>query len=303
MCPGPVITKDVAAAATDAAAVDAQRRDAEQEEESPKDRVLSAGLFPPEERPEEEDEQRHHYEEPQTRSTASAPPVIPQASTSADSGEAGSEEKTTSNYGMDETLFVFDWDDTLLPSTWLQRQGLRLDDGSKVSEWHREQLDVVSSSAVQLIGNAKQCGTVVLVTNAERGWIELSCQKFLPTLAPLLENVKAVSARTSFESRNVSSPLEWKLRAFEKEISTVYGQDTLQCPQSRKNVLSLGDSVHEREALMRATAQLPNCHAKSLKFCERPDISQICKQHSLVNSCFDRVVHHDGHLDLCIKCT
>jgi hypothetical protein len=33
---------------------------------------------------------------------------------------------------------------------------------------------------------------VVLVTNAERGWIELSCQKFMPTLFPSLENVKAL---------------------------------------------------------------------------------------------------------------
>lgn len=38
---------------------------------------------------------------------------------------------------------------------------------------------------------AKQLGTVVLITNAERGWIELSCQKFLPTLFPALESVKA----------------------------------------------------------------------------------------------------------------
>ena len=37
---------------------------------------------------------------------------------------------------------------------------------------------------------------VVLITNAERGWIELSCQKFLPTLFPVLESVKASSAHS-----------------------------------------------------------------------------------------------------------
>merc|ERR1711920_30017 len=96
------------------------------------------------------------------------------------------------NFTMAETLFVFDWDDTVLPSTWLQRQGLRLDGASKVSQWHREQLAVVAESAIEILSNAKKCGTVVLVTNAERGWIELSCQKFLPTLLPQLENVKTV---------------------------------------------------------------------------------------------------------------
>ena len=89
---------------------------------------------------------------------------------------------------------------------------------------------------------------MVLVTNAERGWIELSCQKFMPTLFPSLENVKVVSARTSYESAETSSPLDWKLRAFEAEIRRCYGSATLVDPDSRKNVLSLGDSVHEREA-------------------------------------------------------
>jgi len=143
---------------------------------------------------------------------------------------------------------------------------------------------------------------VVLVTNAERGWIELSCQKFLPTLCPMLENLKLVSARTTYEGLDCPSPLDWKLRAFDSEITQYFGAAVVSDETKRKNVLSLGDSVHEREALMRATSSAPNCHAKSLKFVERPDISQICKQHELIANCFDQIVHHEGNLDLCIQC-
>jgi hypothetical protein len=165
------------------------------------------------------------------------------------------------------------------------------------------ELGKVAAVAAETLRIAKQHGTVVLVTNAERGWIELSCQKFMPTLLPSLENVKAVSARTSYETPEVSSPLDWKLRAFESEIYRIYGLEAMnKCGGGRKNVLSLGDSFHEREALLQVTASLPNCRSKSLKFCERPDIHQICKQHSLVTSCFDQIVHHDGNLDLCIRC-
>jgi len=67
-------------------------------------------------------------------------------------------------------------------------------------------------------------------------------------------------------------------------------------------VLSLGDSVHEREALIRATSALPNCRAKNMKFRDRPSVSELCKQHALVASCFERIVRHDGVLDLCIRC-
>jgi len=199
----------------------------------------------------------------------------------------------------EDTIFIFDWDDTVLPSTWVQGQGLRLDGSSRLTAAQREELAEVARAAAETLAAAKQHGEVVLVTNAQRGWIELSCAKFLPTLLPILENVKLLSARTAYESPEVSSPLEWKLRAFEAEIMRIYGEEG--CGRAW-NILSLGDSLHEREALMRVTSQLPNCRSKSLKFVERPDISQIVKQHALVTSCFERIVHHDGNLDLCIKC-
>jgi len=202
----------------------------------------------------------------------------------------------------EDTFFIFDWDDTVLPSTWVQRQGLRLDTASQPNEEQREMLAEVATAAGQTLRAARQHGTVVLVTNAERGWIELSCQKFLPTLSPTLENVKLVSARTTYECPQCSSPLDWKLRAFEAEINHYFGSDAMFDQSKRKNVLSLGDSVHEREALLRATTSAPNCYSKSLKFVERPDISQICKQHELITNCFDRIVHHEANLDLCIRC-
>lgn len=201
-----------------------------------------------------------------------------------------------------ETFFVFDWDDTVLPSTWLQRNGLRLDAASRPTAEQRELLAKVAFAARKTFRAARLHGKVILLTNAERGWIELSCQKFLPTLAPMLENVKLVSARTTYEGPQYPSPLDWKLRAFEAEITNFFGPGALSDPSKRKNVFSVGDSIHEREALLRATSSAPCCNSKCLKFVERPDISQLCKQHELITECFERIVHHDGNLDLCIRC-
>eukprot|EP00928_Gymnodinium_smaydae_P016198 TRINITY_DN16041_c0_g1_i1.p1 TRINITY_DN16041_c0_g1~~TRINITY_DN16041_c0_g1_i1.p1 ORF type:complete len:349 (+),score=64.33 TRINITY_DN16041_c0_g1_i1:57-1103(+) len=203
----------------------------------------------------------------------------------------------------EETLFVFDWDDTILPSSWLQRHGLRLDDASVVEDWQRDLLAEVADVAGETFRLAKQHGTVVLLTNAERGWIELSCQKFMPGFCPWLDDVKIVSARTTYESPQCKSPLDWKVKAFEDEIARACGYETLIDASKRKNIHSIGDSVHEREALLRSTCSLPSCRSKSLKLVERPDISQIVKQHNLVTSCFDQIVHHDGNLDLFISCS
>jgi len=237
-------------------------------------------------------------ETPKQQLPTASRPCGPPEQRQASPGVAAQEAK----FEMEETFFIFDWDDTVLPSTWVQRQGLRLDAASTVNAQQREVLAEVAAAAGKTLRAARQHGTVILVTNAERGWIELSCQKFLPTLAPMLENVKLVSARTAYEGPQCRSPLEWKLQAFEREIAQHFGSEVVNDQSKRKNVFSLGDSVHEREALLRATSSAPNCYSKSLKFVERPDVSQICKQHELITNSFEQMVHHAANLDFCIRC-
>eukprot|EP00401_Gymnodinium_catenatum_P053106 CAMPEP_0117531952 /NCGR_PEP_ID=MMETSP0784-20121206/39120_1 /TAXON_ID=39447 /ORGANISM="" /LENGTH=384 /DNA_ID=CAMNT_0005328335 /DNA_START=85 /DNA_END=1239 /DNA_ORIENTATION=+ len=217
-------------------------------------------------------------------------------------GEQNGTPHTRQGFTAEETILIFDWDDTVLPSTWVHSQGLRLDEESQPNLWQREQLDGVARAATETLTVAMQLGTVVLVTNAERGWIELSCRKFMPSLCPVIESLKLLSARSTYESPELQSPLDWKLLAFNREVREFYGHDRAEEARVRKNVVSLGDSVHEREALLQVTAALPNCRSKSLKFVERPDISEICKQHALVTSCFEQIVHCDGNLDLCMRC-
>lgn len=222
-------------------------------------------------------------------------------SDSADATDSHAQVHEFQFFEKDETVLFFDWDDTVLPSTWVQQQGLRLDGAGNLTWLQREQLRKTADAASETLRLAKQLGTVILVTNAERGWIELSCQKFLPTLFPSLESVRMLSARTAYETAQ-STPLEWKLRAFDREIHRVFGAEVLAAPSRRKNVLSFGDSVHEREAVVRATAQWPNCRSKSLKFVEQPHISQIYQQHELISTHIARIVDHDGNLDFCVRC-
>mmetsp|Transcript_21156 Transcript_21156/g.46648 ORF Transcript_21156/g.46648 Transcript_21156/m.46648 type:complete len:259 (+) Transcript_21156:85-861(+) len=221
--------------------------------------------------------------------------------TTTDRSDSEVETDSDSDHGhrftTEETVLIFDWDDTVLPSSWVQEQGLRLDGESVLTDQQEEELQELARLANETLCTAKQFGTVVLVTNAEKGWIELSCQKFLPLLIDTLADVKLLSARTEYEGAGHSSPFEWKLKAFESEIERLFKADC----HRRKNILSFGDSAHEREAVIHVTATMPNCRTKSLKFVERPRIEQLRKQHTLVARCVRRLVHHDGNLDLCLR--
>mmetsp|Transcript_594 Transcript_594/g.1449 ORF Transcript_594/g.1449 Transcript_594/m.1449 type:complete len:284 (-) Transcript_594:356-1207(-) len=201
-------------------------------------------------------------------------------------------------FAPEDTIFIFDWDDTVLPSTWFVRQGLRLDSASQPTDEQRAELRAMASTAIRTLRVAKRHGHVILITNAERGWIELSCRKFMPELWPCIEGLKILSARAAYEKAGVvTSPFVWKILAFQNEIE---GLCQTLAPDRRLHVISFGDSAHERRALMQATEDMANCCRKSIKFIEQPDVAQLRKQHELVYSCFRHIAAHDGNLDLCL---
>jgi len=263
-------------------------------------RQLSAGIY--EDPTEEELQARRQQQPPPVQVARPVQPPAPAAAPAPAPASACTAASKDTGFSFSETFFVFDYDDTILPSTWINRQGLRLDAGSRPTPQQLAVLGEAAALAAKTIKFAMQRGTVIFVTNAERGWLELSCHKFMPTLAPLLENIRLVSARTSYQGPLAPSPLDWKVCAFEAALEHHFGADGLSDPSQRKNVLSLGDGIHEREALLQTTMSLPACFPKSLKFVERPDISQILKQHELIAGNFDSIVNHAGNLDLRIQC-
>lgn len=192
------------------------------------------------------------------------------------------------------TLIIFDWDDSLLSSSWLAQNGLRLDSPS-IPVAAAALLDDLAESVSQVLTQALSLGEVVIITNAEAGWVELSAKKFLPAVVPVLSKIKVISARTTFEAHYPDSPSDWKVQAFAAEISAAYAA----CPTGTlKNIISLGDSTHERLALMTVTRGLPSTVTKSVKFVERPTIEQLKRQVDLVVNCIEEIVTHKGSLDL-----
>lgn len=233
--------------------------------------------------------------------SVSDPSTTELGSEASDDFEAASDDQSDdeSPFFVEDTVLIFDWDDTVLPSTWISEQGLSLSDASVATEEQQAKLNMMAERAAETLSVAMQHGKVILVTNAERGWIELSCQKFMPSLYPSLKDVKILSARSTYEIKGWNSPFEWKYLAFENEICGFYESFTA---DRRKNVISFGDSVHEREAVIRVTERMKNCCTKSLKFTDRPAVDQLLKEHELIVGCFREIVNHDGNLDLRITC-
>lgn len=158
------------------------------------------------------------------------------------------------------------------------------------------QLTILEDAVIALLERALRCGTVIIITNAETGWVELSARKFIPRVIPMLMRVRVLSARSTFEALYADSPSDWKVQAFFQEICAAYAGRR---PDTRKNILSFGDSIHERAAIHKVTSNMgPLTRTKSIKFVERPTVEQLKRQVDLVSSCFEDLCGHNGHLDL-----
>jgi hypothetical protein len=201
------------------------------------------------------------------------------------------------NLEVKKTVIFWDWDDTLLCSSFLSSEGYRLDsDMTDADPALLHQLKELECSIIKVLEISLQKAETVIITNAETGWVQLSAQKFVPGVLPLLDKIRVVSARSTYESSFPDSPLKWKYCAFQDSLGGILQQTELE-----KHVISFGDSHVEREAVRAVTKNVENTLTKSIKFAERPTIEQLQRQVELATECFSYIHGHDGELDLCMS--
>lgn len=191
---------------------------------------------------------------------------------------------------QEQLLILLDWDDTVLPTTYIAQQQLSLE--CPVPDDVKQVLDAYALVARDTLQCLKSHGTVIIVTNAETGWVELTCAKFLPALQGLVEGLERVSARSSFEHLGFVTPAEWKTEAFHELVSA----HQQRFPDA-VDVLSVGDAGHEREAVYRVAQRL-DIAAKSIKLVEQPDLAYLQREHELLQERLGDLLAHDGPLDV-----
>ena len=205
------------------------------------------------------------------------------------------------------TLIIFDYDDTILPTSFLSKHGFKLDSTKPVGDV-KAALDEYSLLVNLTLKEAKKRGHVIIVTNAEAGWIQLTAEKFLPLSCETIHEFQHLSARSIFEPRGVLTPIAWKESAFRLVVEEYLDAMGASRKSSRLinadlvayQVISLGDSAHEREAVLKVCEEF-KIISKSLKFMERPDLDALSKQHQLIHECLDDIVKSRDNLDLCIQ--
>jgi hypothetical protein len=188
-----------------------------------------------------------------------------------------------------QSLIIFDWDNTLLPSTFLTQNECTLhkDIPSNITQ----QISSLEELNITLITIAQQYGQVAIITNSENGWIEMSCNKYFPNLTDLLDSVTILSARTMFEPQHPKEPTEWKKQAF---------FHLLEKNPHINHIISIGDSEFEHIACRHIAKTKPNITTKLIKMIELPSIDLLQTQINLITKAFSTIHNYTTHTELSV---
>lgn len=178
-----------------------------------------------------------------------------------------------------QTIIIYDWDDTLLCTSYLNQ----LSDPQNTQDPEvLEKLRKLDLAVVSLLKASFSLGSNYVITNAMRGWVEFSAAKWLPSVVPMLDHFKIVSARSDYEQLYPGNYHQWKERAF-LQIPQLGGTESI------TNLVVLGDSMVE----MDAAKTLKNCYSraciKTIKFQDSPTPEELMKQLGLVASKFQEI--------------
>ena len=165
------------------------------------------------------------------------------------------------------SMIFFDWDDTLLCSTFLIEK-----ENKNLNKKHISQLENIVYNLLQLSLNY---GDTYIITNASKNWVLYSSMIYFPKIIQLFNKIKIISARDAYEKNFPNNNKFWKLAVF-MDITNLYNKNLI------TNIISIGDSLIENEAAFKLSSIFSECYIKTIKIQEESKPELLLKQLKLI---------------------
>ena len=201
--------------------------------------------------------------------------------------------KSSQQNNNQRNITIFDWDDTIMYTSTLES----ILSGSQVKmNSFSINAQECQSEAYCLLESAIQKGTVFIVTNASLSWIVYCCKYYMPKLIPLLHKIQIFSCRDCYEMNYPNQENIWKTMAFNDIL-----QMEIKNTQQVHSVISIGDSINERNALLSFCKDKSLIIPKSVKLMEKPNIDLLCKELQFIHSQLNYLVTCTSKIDFQLR--
>jgi hypothetical protein len=189
------------------------------------------------------------------------------------------------------SIIIFDWDDTLLPTSFLNSKGT-YNAFRQFTKNERKRLLELENLVLQLLTLSVKKGDVYIITNADKKWVENSSKIFYPSISNILKKIKIISAKNKYQKRYPSRI--WKIKAF---INLANDIDL----QKITNIICSGDSAFEIEAARILATKFTEAFIKTIKFKEKPDLEEVYKQIKFVLCQFNKIYSAVKNLSITVE--
>jgi hypothetical protein len=200
------------------------------------------------------------------------------------------------HYNMNryKSLIILDWDDTLFPTSWINKNKIDLTNETQQQK-HIVFFSKLDSILYDLFSKITKSATVIIVTNAVVRWILLSSVMIPNTQKLLRDHVTVLSARDIYQSKYPNDMHVWKKALFQNIVQEHFDKYPYQ------NIISIGDAEYEFIAL---TDLYHHQHVKngrllkSIRFVRDPSFKSILDQLNVLNNSIHNILSSGRHMDL-----
>jgi hypothetical protein len=175
-------------------------------------------------------------------------------------------------------IIMFDWDDTLFSTTFLQK--------SEITDNIIKELSSLENMVENILNFSKKYGFVYIISNSQEGWVHNCCKKFFPRIFQLLKDITIISSRDKYERAYPNNGFMWKYLTL-KNLEN----------QEHSEIISIGDSMSEYLAVKKFCEEKGTVF-KLVKFAIKPDIRVLREQLAVINCGLENLCNHKGNLEL-----
>lgn len=209
-------------------------------------------------------------------------------------------------------IIIFDWDDTLCPTTtltiiiniknniYVDNEILNKNKNIKNQDIMKVEINKIDEINIKLLEKSSQLGNIVIITNAHSDWIKFSGMNYLPLTYNFIikNNIPIISARELSLKNNIENPNEWKNYTFHIYLNHIFTYDI-------NTIMTIGDSNAEHIALNKYNQYMKNNNVNitinTIKYIEQPNVQDIYKQNIVLINNIDSILSNPISKTLYVK--
>lgn len=199
-----------------------------------------------------------------------------------------------------QIIFVFDWDDTLFPTSWMSANNIKADDNftnmnsfgwnnaMQKYDYYSKYFTELDNHMYKLLKYATMIGKVIIITNASKEWILTTSAKLPNTRTIIDSSVIIISARDLYQYK-YDMP-SWKMKAFNNEL--------IPHLNNANQIITFGDSHFEHQALISLKSMISQNKLKVIRFIQSPEFNVVIDQLDILTRSLITICQTPGPLDI-----